>query len=459
MSTREKALPTPPVSRRRFLAGIGGAALSLPYLESIATAATASSTKPATRLAFFYLPNGLVRRGFFPGESDRRIPKFSGQNNVWRFEGKDVPVGSHSLTFTPTLEALHPFREKLSLITGLDRTFQHGTDSHAQAASCFLSQAAPFGVEGSAYPIARTLDHVAADAIGRKTLLPSLELSCNDSKDNIESIYFDNMSWYGPGHVAPSMREPRKVYDRLFGTRNTARSRNITDLVLGNARNLRGKLGQADRAKFEEYFESVRSIEKRLDFIDEIRADMKPVSIERPGEGLLPRKEYIHLMCDLAVAALQSGVTNVTTLMIGAERWGTSIKYEGILEGARSHHGMTHSQHRFVNDLLKLDAFHVSAYARMLGKMESIREADGTTLLDNTIFTLGAGLGDGATHQYNDLPVVVAGGGGGSLNLGKHVHCAQGTPLANLWLTQLNLLGVKTERFADSTGTVQSIVA
>lgn len=453
------AISTQSISRRRFLRGLSGAALSLPFLESLATSASSEAAeKPATRLAFFYLPNGLTRRGFFPGEADRELPKFANQNNVWRFEGEEAPIGTHAMTFTPTLRSLHPFREKLSLITGMDRTFQHGTDAHAQAASCFLSQAAAFEVKGSAYPIARTMDHLAADTIGRGTPFPTLELSCNDSKDNVESIFFDNMSWYGPGHVAPSMREPRKVYDRLFGTAGNTRYRNITDLVLGNARSLQRKLGRADRHKFNEYFESVRSIEKRLDHIDLMRADMKPISVERPGEGYLPRRDYLHVMSDLMIAALQTGLTNVSTLMIGAERWGTTIKYEGILEQPRSHHGMTHDQPKYLDDLLDLDAFHVSVYARMLEKMDSIQEADGTSLLDNTIFTLGAGLGDGATHQYNDLPVVLA-GGTGRLKLGSHIHCQRGTPLANLWLTQLNLLGIDRDRFADSTGTFSPILA
>ncbi len=133
-----------PVSRRRFLTAGGGAVLSLPWLESYSSITRAADTNetPEKRLAFFYLPNGITRRGFFPGEGDRPLPKFAGQNNVWRFEGKTVPAGSHELTFTPTLAPLHRVREKVSLITGLDRTFQHGTDSHAQAASCFLTSVA-----------------------------------------------------------------------------------------------------------------------------------------------------------------------------------------------------------------------------------------------------------------------------------------------------------------------------
>lgn len=455
MKTDPKA-PTPPVSRRKFIAGIGGTVLSLPWFESLAAPAAAGT--PAQRLAFFYLPNGLIRRGFFPGEGDRPLPSFANQNNVWRFEGEPAPVGSHLLTFTPTMAPLHEVREKISLITGMDRTFQHGTDSHAQAASCFLTSVAPFEVKNSAYPLARTLDHIAADEIGQGTPFPTLELSCNDHKDNIESIYFDNMSWYGTGHVAPSMRDPRQVYDRLFGTKANTRNRNITDLALGNARQLHNRLGSADQQKFEEYFEAIRAIETRMDRIDTMKSELKAFRVERPAD-VLPRNEYIHVMGDLLVTALQAGLTNVGTLMVAPERWGTQTNYEGILDGPRNHHSMTHSQSKFVDDLLKLDRFHISAFARLVAKMDQIEEPDGSTLLDNTIFTLGAGIGDGATHQYNDLPVIVAGGGGGKLKLGKHVHCERGTPIANLWLTQLRALGIERDRYADSNGQLSTILA
>lgn len=442
-------------SRRKFLAGLGGASLSLPWLESLSAAA---DSKPAQRLAFFYLPNGLVRRGFFPGESDRELPKFANQNNVWRFEGESAPVGTHPLTFTPTMAPLHEVREKISLLTGMDRTFQHGTDSHAQAGSCFLTSVAPYEVKNSAYPLARTLDHVAADHIGQETPFPTLELSCNDAKDNIESIYFDNMSWYGTGHVAPSMRQPRQVYDRLFGTKQNARNRNITDLALGNAKQLQKRLGSADQAKFEEYFEAVRSIETRMDRIDAMKAELASHRVERPEE-VLPRNEYIYVMGDLMITALQSGLTNVSTLMISPERWGSSKMYEGVFDGPRNHHSMTHSQPKHLEDLLTLDKFHIDCFARMVKKMDSIQESDGTSLLDNTMFTLGAGIGDGATHQYNDLPVIIAGSGGGHFKLGEHVQFERQTPLANLWLTQLSALGIELDRYADSNGKLSAILA
>ena len=450
------------VCRREFLAASGGTALSLPWLESLAcandSAQRGKESAPAQRLAFFYLPNGITRRGFFPGEGDRELPKFAGQNNVWRFDGKSVPVGTHELTFSPTLAPLHKMRERISLITGLDRTFQQGTDSHAQAASCFLTSVAPYEVKNSAYPLARTLDHIAADSIGQDTPFSTLELSCNDHKNNIESIYFDNMSWYGTGHVAPSMRSPRKIYDRLFGTSANSRFRNITDLALDNARDLQRRLSAGDRRKFDEYFEAIRAIELRMDRIDSMKSDLKKASIKRPEEHL-PRNEYIHLMGDLLVTALQTGLTNVGTLMVGPERWTTPTNWEGILDKPHSHHAMTHAPHAHLENLLKLDRFHVFAFSRLLEKMDSIEEANGTTLLDNTIFTLGAGMGDGTTHQYNDLPVIVAGGGGGTLKLGKHVHCKPETPLANLWLTQLHALGVDREQYADSTGELSEIQA
>ncbi|NNE92008.1 MAG: DUF1552 domain-containing protein, partial [Verrucomicrobiales bacterium] len=342
-------------SRRKFIAGAGGTMLSLPWFESLAAAS--KSGKPAKRLAFFYLPNGLVRRGFFPGEGDRPLPKFANQNNVWRFEGEAAPEGSHPLTFTPTLAPLHRVREKIALLTGMDRTFQHGTDSHAQAASCFLTSVAPFEVKNSAYPLARTLDHIAADHIGQDTPFPTLELSCNDHKDNIESIYFDNMSWYGTGHVAPSMRNPRQVYDRLFGTKAQSRNRNITDLALGNAKQLRKRLGTADQQKFEEYFEAVRAIENRMDRIESMKTELAEHRVERPAE-ILPRNEYIHVMGDLMVTALQTGLTHVSTLMIAPERWGTQTNYEGVFDGPRNHHSMTHDQKKWLEDLLTLDRFH-----------------------------------------------------------------------------------------------------
>jgi hypothetical protein len=447
--------PMNKLSRRGFLRGGGGAVLALPALKSLMSA----SIVPPQRMAIFYVPIGVVRRSFFPGEEEGMPEDFKGLNTP-RAKTPEYPVGWQDLKLTATMKPLEAVKDKVTLITGLDRTFQNGTDVHAQCASCFLSSAAPYSVKSSAWPLDRTLDHVVADAIGRDTPFPTLEFSCNSHRDNKESIYFDNISWYGTGHVAPSIRDPRAAYQRMFGTRDVAAFRNVTDLVLADARSLNGELGRSDRDKFAEYFESVRAIETRMDKLEKLKAELGRAPLGEPADAHLPRGEYIRLMGDLMVAALQTGLTRVATMMIGPERWDTPYTYEGLFDKPMSHHQMSHNQRRFVEQLERVDEFHMRQFAYVVERMAAVREADGSTLLDNTILTYGSGLGDGGTHQYNKLPIIVAGSGGGKLRSGgRHLHCGKETPLANLWLTQARALGVKSERFADSTGPIGRLLA
>ncbi len=453
--TRTNFMPN--IARRSFLRGVGGGVLTLPWLESL-SAAVAPAGAPVQRLAFFYVPIGVVRRGFFPGERSAALPAFNG-GDMKEIPRPKIPVGLQPLQWTPTLEPLQKIKDKVTLVTGLDRTFQNGTDVHAQCASCFLSSAAPYSVKSSAWPLDRTLDQIVADEIGQATPFPTLELSCNSHRDNLESIYFDNVSWYGTGHVAPSIRDPRKVYRRLFGVQELQLYRNITDLVLDDARDMQRELGRADRRKFSEYFDSIRTIEKQMDKLEQMKGELQEVSLTEPAEAHLPRGEYIRLMGDLMVVALQTGLTRVATFMVGPERWNTPFMYEGLFDKPMSHHQMSHNQKQYAEELLKVDRFHMEQFVYLAEKMDGIEEADGTTLLDNTVFTYGSGLGDGATHQYSDLPIVVAGTGGARLKAGRHLNCADGTPLANLWLTQAQLMGVNNDRFADSTGTIPELLA
>lgn len=442
-------------TRRSFLQGVGGAALSLPWLESLSTAAPSKTV--AQRMAFFYVPIGVVRRGFFPGEKNAILPQFtSSQKEIPRV--KEIATGVHPLNLTPTMQPLKRFKDKITLVTGLDRTFQQGTDVHAQCASCFLSSAAPFTVKQSAWPLNRTLDHIVADHVGKTTPFRTLEFSCNSHRDNKESQYFDNISWYGTGHVAPSIRDPRKAYRRLFSTQEVDGYRNITDLVLEDARSMKKQLGYTDREKFAEYFDSVRTIEEQMQKLEKMKGELNKVDFEEPAEAHLPRGEYIRLMGDLMVVALQTGLTNVATFMVGPERWDTPYLYESLFDKPRSHHQMSHNQKRFLDDLLKVDHFHMEQFAYLVNKMDQIKEANGTSLLDNTLFTYGSGLGDGATHQYSDLPIIIAGTGGGNLKTGMHLNLPDGTPLANLWLTHAKTMGINSDRFADSTGTIGQLL-
>ena len=445
-------------SRRSFLRGLGSATLALPWLESTAMAAPKAGAI-AKRMAHYYVPIGVVRRGFFPGEAEHIIPK-GNLGNVMKSLGKQNPDFSiRDLDqLTPTMQPLVGFKDKISLITGMDRTFQQGTDVHAQCASCYMSSAEPYTVKQSAWPLDRTLDHIVGDHIGGKTPFRTLEFSCNSHKDNKESIYFDNISWYGTGHLAPSIRDPRKMYQRLFSTSETSSYREITDLVLEDAHVLKKQLGYSDQQKFAEYYDSIRSIETQMERLESMRSELAKVEMEQPPESYMPRGEYIRLMGDLMVTALQTGLTNVATFMVGPERWDTPYLYESLFEKPKSHHGMSHNQTKMIDDLLKVDHFHMEQFVYLLEKMNSIVEADGTTLLDNTLFTYGSGLGDGATHQYNDLPIIVA-GGGDAINAGKHINMPEGTPLAYLWLTQAKLFGVEMDRFSESSGEINALLS
>ena len=455
-TTQKRFMPIQP-NRREILRGIGGASLYLPWLESLGAEKTAMESP--LRMVQFYVPIGVVRRGFFPGEADHIIPK-GNLGNVMASLGKQNPKFSDQPLneLTPTMKPLESLRDKITLITGMDRTFQAGTDVHAQCASCYLSSARPYEIEGTAWPLDRTLDHLVADQIGSDTPFKTLEFSCNSHLDNKESIYFDNISWFGTGHLAPSIRDPRKMYKRLFSTSGSQAQQEITSLALADAKDLSRKLSSTDKINFEEYFESVRSIEMQISKLERLRSTLGKVKMEEPTESHLPRGEYIRLMGDLLVVALQSGLTNVATFMVGPERWDTPYLYESLFDKPRSHHQMSHNQTKMIDDLLRVDYFHMEQFSYIANRLNAVPMANGKSLLDDTLLTYGSGLGDGSTHQYNDLPIIVA-GGGDRLRHQRHINLPEGTPLANLWLTQSQLCGLSIDRFADSTSTISPLLA
>ncbi len=444
-------------NRRQFLRGAAGTTMAIPFLESVVRAKP-SAIKPQQRMAIYYVPMGVVRKGFFPGEEETVLPKFQGATT--KAIGLQRPVGIQTLQrLTPSQTPLEPLKHKLSFISGLDRTYKQGTDVHAQCGSCFLSSATMESITDSAYPLDRTFDHIVADTISTHTPFSTLTLSCNSHKDNKESIYFDNISWYGTNHVTPSIRDVRQAYQRLFGTKKKGDLRDITDLVLDDARELQKSLNTTDKDKFEEYFDGIRSLELQIERLEAMRAEIETANISIPADSLLPRGQYIRTMGDLMVAALQTGLTNVATLMIGPERWDTPYRFESLFDKPMSHHQMTHKPHQFVEQLLQIDRFYMEQYAYITGKMDAIIEPDGSTLLDNTIFTYGSGLGDGTTHQYNDLPILVAGGSRLGLAQGKHIHVPDETPLANLFLTQAHAFGMEIDSFADSRSTISEMIS
>ena len=451
------------ISRRSFLKA-GGATMLLPMLDSAPGVMAAKRlTKPDKKLVIMYIPNGIVRRQFFPGESQAEVPEFIGGFNAdktkesRRFKNKP---GIYDLEWTPTMQPLKKHAKDVTMITGLDRTFKNGQDVHAQGASCYLTSLSPAQAaeQGISHPNGRSLDQVIGDKIGHKTVLNTLEISCNGFRAPKEPIEFDNISWYGPGKLAPSIRDPRKLYDRLFSKDSLrAHVSDVSDLVLADAQTLSRKLSSKDRATMDEYMTMVRNVEVRMAKLEKLLAD---ADINVPKEEILPRGEYIRLQVDLMLLGFQMGITNVSTFMIGPERWDATLMYEGVFDKPVQHHNMTHNQKgKGYLELAKIDTFHMQQYSYLIHRMKEIKESDGSTMLDNSLVTYGAALGDGATHQYYDLPMILAGGAQGQIKQGRFIKMKSGTLNSNLWLTLANLMGVEMDSFSDSQGFLSDLWA
>jgi len=449
------------ISRRKFLK-VKGAVMALPFLHSMAGADdTKAAPRPHKKLVMVYLPNGIVRRCFFPGEEKSEIPGFVGGFNADKTKNekrlKQKP-GIYDLEWTSTLQPLKEHADDITMITGLDRSFKNGQDVHAQGASCYLTSVSPeqAAEKGWRHPNGRTLDQIIGAHVGNQSVFNTLEISCNGFTQGKESIYFDNISWYGPDKIAPSIREPQKLYDRLF-LKDSYRSHveDVTDLVLADAKTLSGKLAKEDRKTLDEFMTMIREIEVRIAKLQKL---ISSADIKIPKNEKIPRGEYIRLQADLMLLALQMGITDVCTFMLGPERWDATLMYEGVFDKPVQHHNMTHNQkgNGYLN-LQKIDLFHMQQYAYLISRMKSIKEMDGTSLLDNSIVTFGAGLGDGATHQYFDLPMIMAGKAQQQIKQGRFLKCKSGTLNSNLWLTIANLMGLEIESFSDSNGVISDL--
>ena len=458
------------LSRRTFLKA-KGSVLTLPFLPSLVSAAEGpqvshggpAGNRPSKKLVLVYMPNGIVRRCFFPGEENAELPDFIGGFDADKVKEqrrlKNKP-GIYPLELTSTMQPLGTHKNDITLITGLDRTYKDGQDVHAQGASCYLTSLSPEQAkrQGIAHPNGRSLDQVIGDAVGQASIFNTLEISCNGFTAPKEPIEFDNISWYGPGKIAPSIREPRKLYDRLF-LRDSYRKHiaDVSDLVLADANALTKKLGYDDRATMDEFMEMIRGIELRIERMDKLLSD---VDIKVPSNEVLPRGEYIRLQMDLMLLAFQMGITNVCTFMLGPERWDATLMYEGVFDMPVQHHNMTHNQKGDgYKDLQKIDIFHMQQYAYLIRRMKEIQESDGSTMLDNSLIAYGAGLGDGATHQFFDLPMIVAGKAQGQIKQGRFIKMPSGTLNSNLWLTIAQLMGLEIDSFADSTGVISELWA
>jgi len=444
-----------PISRRRVLQGFG-TALALPLLDAMAPrTAYGQSARPAARapkrLGWFYVPNGVHMQDWRPTQegSDFQLPK--------------------------TLEPLNPFKNDLLVLTGLtlDKARPHGDGGgdHARALAAFLTGSQPLKTHGADIRVGISVDQVAAQHIGHLTRFPSLELGIDRGQNagNCDSgyscAYSGNISWRTPNTPMSKEINPRLVFERLFTNGNDAealasRSRreqynaSILDFVLEDARALQRQVGMTDQRKLEEYLSSVREVEQRIAMTARA-ARVDAPDYPRP-EGI-PREfqEHVRLMFDLLALAYQGDVTRVGTLMFANEGSNRNYQTIGVNDGHHdlSHHGGNRDKQTKIQ---KINEFHITQFAYFLDKLRSIREGDGT-LLDNCMLVYGSGNSDGDRHNHDDLPILLAGHGGGTLQTGRHLRYANETPLMNLFLSMLERVDVHVERHGDSNGRLNNL--
>ncbi len=440
------------LDRRTFLRGLG-ASLALPMLDSMVPAmaeTTSGGATPAVRMAFVYVPNGIIPAGWTP-----------------KAEGR-------GFEFMRTMKPLEPFRDHLNVLSGLaqinGRALGDGAGDHARAGATWLTGVHPRKTEGVGIHSGVSVDQIAAREFGKKTQLGSLEIGLDTPSlaggcdSGYSCAYTNTIAWRGDTTPLPMEPNPRSLFERLFGdgdsTDAAARlaalkeQRSILDYIAGDIDRLETGLGKSDRSKLTEYLDAIRDIERRIQKAEEQNASMKIPVLERPAGVPAEFEEHAKLMIDMQVIAFQADLTRVVTFMIGRE--GSNRSYRNI-EISDGHHSLTHHQNDpdKVEKVTKIDTYHTQLLAYYLGKLKATPDGDGT-LLDHSMVLYGSSICDGNAHTHHDLPLVLAGGAGGKIKGGRHIRYTKETPMNNLLVSMLDLSGVPgVEHFGDSTGKIQ----
>lgn len=424
------------IHRRTALRGLG-VTLGLPLLEAMLPVAAANppAAKPPVRLLFIFVPGGVNVDAWAP-----------------RGEGAEYEA-------SPTLAALAPVRSDVLVLSGLNgRQGELGGNGHPLGTAPWLSSAPINDRDRGGYATGVSIDQLAAAKVGRDTRLPSLELGCDR---NSTDMHTSNISWRGPASPMGKETDPRAVYSRLFGDpQGGGQGRRLLDLVLEDAQTVRKRLGQIDRQKLDEYLDSVRSIERRIERSQRDNQTNRPPEIKLPETIPAQYADHLRLLLDLLALGLASDSTRVATFMFNNEPGRASWPEVGVNE---NHHGLAHLDPRTqegqfkLASLAKIDRWYVEQLVYLMQKMKATREGEGT-LLDNSMIMYGSGLAWGRLHNRENLPILLAGGGGGTIQGGRHVRCG-GVPLANLFLSLLDRVGVEVDRVADSFGRLPHLTA
>jgi hypothetical protein len=439
------------LARRTFLRGIG-AALALPMLDSMTPAfAGPAEGRAPTRLLFTYIPSGATMADWIPAT-----------------EGADYQI-------TRILKPIEAFRGDFSVLSGLDNhqgeALGDGAGDHARAGAAYLTGVHCKKTGGTDIHCGISVDQIAAQAIGSKTRFASLELGGDDTRtvgacdSGYSCAYQNTLSWRTPTSPIPPETNPRTVFERLFGADDLSRTpeerarraserNSILDLVSDQTKRLQGNLGSGDRRKIDEYLYAVREIEKQIQKAEKDHAEFTP-GIDKPAGVPVLFADYLKVMFDLQVAAMQTDLTRVITFMYGREASQRTYSEIGIPD---PHHPLTHhgGKKDWIEKVTRINVYHVQNFAYFLGKLKSTQDGDGS-LLDHSAVVYGGGISEGNTHSKVNIPTLVAGRANGRFKPGRHIHYASGTPITNLFLTLLDTMDVRPESIGDSTGKLEHL--
>jgi Protein of unknown function (DUF1552) len=441
MIIMKKALP-----RRTFLKGVQ-AALALPLLDAMIPAATAwanTPAKPVRRLGFVFVPMGSDHARWLP----------PGKDNLNQL--------------SPILEPLGNVKDQLTVVTNL-RLEKSYPGTHDTSNAGFLSAAFAKHTESSDYFLGTTVDQVAAKQMGKDTQLPSLELSmdlnslagaCNNG---YACVYQNCLSWSSPTTPLPSEPHPRLVFERLFGEGGPASARraalrtrgSLLDWFGDDIGRLKREVGIPDRVRIDQYLDSVREVERQIQRAEAGASDSLVVDLDRPVGVPAAYADHAKLMFDLQVLAFQADITRVISFQLSREQSNRTYPEIGVPDPHHptSHHGNDPEK---LAKIAKINTFHVSLFAQFLEKLKATPDGDGS-LLDNTVYLYGSGMGNSSIHDHDNLPILVAGGGAAGMKGGRHIRYKDPEPLANLHLTLLERVGVQMDSFGDSNGKIKDL--
>ena len=448
------------MSRRTVLKGMG-VTVALPLLDAMVPARTALAKTLAApsssrrRLVCMEMVHGSAGSTAFGVKKNLFAPVRAGRDFEW----------------SPTLEPLAPFREYVTVVSNTDVhnaeafTLPEIGGDHFRSSAVFLTQSHPKQTEGNDVHAGTSLDQLYAKQFGQDTPIPSMQLSIENVDQaggctyGYSCIYTDTISWASPTNPLPMVRDPRVVFDQLFGVGATAEERtaslkadrSILDWITTQVAQLRRDLGPGDRARLTEYIDNVREIERRIQRVEARNASGEHRALPEAPIGVPDSfEEHVHILMDLIALAFASDATRVFSFKLCRDASGRSYPESGITTGFHnaSHHGEREER---IMDFAKINRYHVSMLPYLLEKLKNTPEADGN-LLDNSLIIYGSPMGDSNLHNHKRVPLFLAGRAGGQLKGGLHLRAGDGTPVANVMLSVLQKLGVgDMQQFGDST--------